>query len=477
MADEELRLSVEQIAAVAKALGLTQKNDPASTTLTAPTLHGPFHGNEAQFGLFSDAGVRPQRWSTVPTPHSMASILGVSRSIYWQEKLEVMTGITKDAGTNATGWCGNPPTVGQDKVCQQNYKFGKYYVKTDLTAIPELGQFKDRADLPAEIYNAVGDQRNPFVPDLFYRWDGGPSSLRYALWRIGKSLEKSMEKVLITGDITQASALTEHGWFVEFNGLDSQIKTGYTDADTGIACPAMDSVVVSFNADIRGTDANGENIVQVLTDNYWGISDRADEFQMPGAVIGLVGRKELFRALVDVWACQYNTYRCSTTVNPNTTINEDAAAVNRFRREMLNGQYILIEGRKVPYVFSEGIPRDPVAHQQFKSDLYIVPFSWEGLPLTRAEYFPMDNADAKEFASFVGGDDITTLNNGMFLAGYRHTGLCKEYHFAAKMRMILETPFLAGRLDDIRFAFRAPIRNADPSDTWNYADGGVSYRS
>jgi hypothetical protein len=67
------------------------------------------------------------------------------------------------------------------------------------------------------------------------------------------------------------------------------------------------------------------------------------------------------------------------------------------------------------------------------------------------------------------------MNNGMFLVGSRSTGLCKEYHFQARMRLILETPFLAGRLDDIRFTFRAPIRNSDPADTYYYADGGRTY--
>lgn len=468
-------LNPEQIAAVVKAIDAARKNDPASTTLTAPTLHGPFPGNEAQFGLFSYPGVRPQRWSTVPTPQSMMSILGTTPSRFWQELLEVMTGVTADAGTNATGWCGNPPTVGQGKVCQQVYKFGKYLIKTDLNAIPELGQFKDRADLPAEILNAPIDRRNPFVPEMFYRWDGGPNQLRYELWRIGKSLEKSSEKVAITGDITQASNATEHGWISEYNGLDSQIKTGYTDVVTGLACPAMDSVVVSFNAEIDGTDANGENIVQVISDAVWGIWDRAAEFGMEGLDLAIVMRKEQFRPLTATWVCQYNTYRCSTSV-AGVSFTDDLAEQNQMRRDMLNGQYLLIEGRPVPVVFSEGIPREGVGANHFKSDMYIVPVSWQGLPLTRMEHFPMDNEDLTEFASFV-DMDIAVLNNGLFIAGTRSTALCKEYHFGAKMRLILETPFLAGRIDDVRYTFRAPIRNADPSDTYFYADGGRSFRS
>jgi hypothetical protein len=473
----ETRLTIEewkQVAEAVKALGLTQKNDPASTTITASPPYAPFPGNEAQFGMFTQAGVRPQRWSTVPTPHSLASILGAGEpSIYWQELLEVMTGVTADSGTNATGWCGNPPTVGQGKVCEQVYKWGKSYVKTDLNALPDVGQFKDRSVLPAEILNPPVDRRNPFVPDLFYQWDGGPRQLQYELWRIGKSLEKSWELVAITGDDTQASASTEHGWITEFDGLDGQIKTGYTDNPTGLACPAMDSIVKSFNAEIDETDANGDNIVQAVTDVVWAAKDRASEFGMPGALHAIVMRKEQFRALTEVWACNYATYRCSGSAS--LPVNQDANETNRLRLEMMRGQYLLVDNEQVPVVFSEGVTREGVGANHFKADMYVVPVSWEGLRLLRLEYFPMDNAELREFASFV-DDDIVTLNNGLFIAGVRSTGLCKEYHFGAKMRLILETPFLAGRIDDVRFTFRADIRNAMPGDTYNYADGGVTKR-
>ena len=53
-----------ELVTLAKAgvLQIGQKNDPASTTVTAPALHGPFQGNSAQQGLFSATGVRPQRY-------------------------------------------------------------------------------------------------------------------------------------------------------------------------------------------------------------------------------------------------------------------------------------------------------------------------------------------------------------------------------------------------------------------------------
>jgi hypothetical protein len=439
-------------------------------------LQGVFPGNTSQFGIFADYGPRPQRFSALVRPRSLVSMLTFNKSEYHQEILEIMTGVTAAAGTNATGFCGNPPTVGQGKVCQQIYGWGRYYVKTDLESIPEIGTLRSRAEVPGEILNA-GPAANPLVPDLMYRLADPRSSLQYNLWRIGVQLEHVMSTVLIQGDDSLNSTQTHHGWISEPDGLDAQIKTGYTDAKTAIACPAADSAVLSFNAEVDGTIAGGDgrNIVQALTDVVWALRDRANEMGLDGTVWGLGMRKELFRALVDTWACNYATYRCTAGTAGQPFVN-DVQTTNALRLEMMNNQYILIDGIPVPVTFEEGIPQDIVGNQHFKSDLYIVPISWNGMPLLRAEYFPMDNAYAQEFSSFQ-GEEVGVINNGMYIVGNRNTGLCKEYHFGAKFRFILETPFLAGRLDDIRYTFRAPIRNSNPADTFYYADGGVTFRS
>ena len=67
-----------ELAVLSKAgvLQIGQKNDPASTTLTATPLHGPFHGNANQFGIFSDGTVRPGR-APGPTTAGLRSLLGM----------------------------------------------------------------------------------------------------------------------------------------------------------------------------------------------------------------------------------------------------------------------------------------------------------------------------------------------------------------------------------------------------------------
>jgi hypothetical protein len=89
----------------------------------------------------------------------------------------------------------------------------------------------------------------------------------------------------------------------------------------------------------------------------------------------------------------------------------------------------------------------------------------------------MNNPDLAKYRDFLGSDDYAVMNNGLYLAAKRDTGMCVEYHFAGRLRMILEAPMLAARLDDVHYTTYTKQRLADPADTHFYADGGRTYRT
>lgn len=469
--------TLQEIAALQKAgfLQIGQKNDPASTTLTASPLHGPFQGNANQFGIFSDGTVRPARLSTLARPDMLLGNLQLNKSDLTNEILETMTGQLADAGTNATGFCGNPPMPNLLKTCRQTYSWGDYYIKTDLTAAALTGQRRNYADVPAEILN-LGPRPNNFFPDVMYRLDDTRSELRHQLFRVGVSMERQTEQVAIQGTAgTQNS--TYIGWFTQFRGLDGQVATGKTDSVTSAVCAALDSTVISFNTNVDGTigDGSSRNLLTVMTDlvqGKWIVANRLG-FGMDQVTWAFIMRYEAFSAIVDQWACTYLTYRCAgTSTNPNYT---EGSQVRDLGLAMRNGQYLLVNGRQVPVIFSEGIPQETLGNNYYKSDVFFGAFDWAGMPLVRMEYFPMDNQYTTEYFNAFGVSKVDSLNNGMFLHGVRDTGLCLEHHFQARMRLILEAPFLWGRVDDIWYRFYEPIRNALPGSSL-YADGGVSYR-
>lgn len=463
----------KELATLAKAgvLNIGQKNDPASTTLPGAQLHGPL-GSGTGYGPLSGAGIRPEMYSAFQRPPSLARALPIMRSEVASEMIEIMTGVTDEGGTNATGFCGDPPSPGALKICKQVYTFGDYYVKTDLNAAANVGLLKNRADVPRQFLND-GAEMHPLIPDeMFNPLTDTRSQLAYELWKIGVGVERSLSHVIIQGDTTLASTATEWGWISEFAGLDGQIKTGYTDAHTGNTCPAADSDVHSFNANIDGTDANSDDIVTVISDQYYGIRHRADHVGMNGVQWALVMRQEAFYALTEVWACNYYTARCTATTN--AAQSQDATRIEMLRQEMIGGSYLLIDGVRVPVLFDEGIPQETLGDGYYKSDFYLVPLNWMGRPLTYLQYFPMDNQYSVEFTDGLGLSEVRRMNNGLWLVGKRDTGLCIEYHFQAKMRLILDTPFLAGRVDDVWYYYRAPSRNAIPGASL-YVDGGTSY--
>jgi len=455
---------------------IVQKNDPASLVLTAPTLNGPFSGNPNQQGLFSAPGVRPERFSAQVQPNSILSLLRPEKSEYVNELIEIQTGQTASSTTNATGWCGNPPSVGQLKVMQRIFRFGRFLVKTDLNAIPDIGRLRDRADLPGEILN-YAMQQNPYLPDGAARIVDSRDQLRYEMYRIGNQFAIDTEKVLWNGTFTGTTQNNFTGWFNEFAGLAGQVRTGYTDAVSGLLAPAADSDVTTFGAAIDGTSPTTSlNIVETLTNSWYSVTTRAKQVGMEGTVFAIFMGQEMFRALTEVWACTYATYRCRTGNDAGNPVERYGMEIQALRTEMLNGRYLLIDGIQVPVQFSDGINLTRTGSNTFIADIFILPLEWNARPLVRLQYFAMDNTYANEFANAFGLErNPVTMNNGLWMVGKRDTGLCVEYHFATQWRVWLETPFLAARVDNISFSYFAKTRRADPAQTSFYADGGRTY--
>jgi len=280
---------------------------------------------------------------------------------------------------NATGWCADGALPGVLKVCQQTYVFGKYKGRTSLAPIQTIGQLRSRADIPGTLLNTP-PQENPYMPEMMYRLTDDRSQEQLAWFQLGVQFLISFER-----EIWQGVAGTEtdiSGWWSDMAGLASLVKTGYTDAVSGLACPAADSQVISWGADI-GATVNGRNIVQAVGDMYYAAVDNSELVGMSGVQFAWVMRKEQFRALTEVYSCQYATYRCQTGTAGQPFVNQ-VVDTNALRLEMLNGQYLLIDGIPVPVVFSDGILLEQLgggAQRVLRADMFLLPLSWQGRSL------------------------------------------------------------------------------------------------
>lgn len=475
----EQSYSENELATLAKAgvLQVGQKHDPNSTSLgNTPSLHGPLPSNSNYGGTFTQPGVRPDMFSAVPRERSFMQALSLNTSDYYNEILEIATGVTAGSGSNSSGWCDpSAPMAGFLKTCSQTTTWGQVRLKTWLQSVPDAGQLQTRADVPREILNA-GPQSNPLIPSDMWELRDSRNPMQYALYALGFELSRGMEYVAYNGNGALSSANTRRGFMKEFYGVDSMVKTGYTDSKTGVACPAADSIVHDWSTNIGGTDANGNSFAYVVSDMVYAARDRASQVGMEGVEWGFVGRKELFRAITDVWANTYATSRFTlgTAANP---LMQTAGEVNNYRLSMLNSQSLEVEGTYFPFLFTEGAQIVKIGGNVYEADLLFLPIRWMGRPLLRLEFFNVDNPYAQELRGFTQAEDYRSLNGGMYLMTKARTPFCVEYHLAAQMRLFLETPFLAGRIDNVRFSYSAQTRNSDPAETYFYSNGGQTYRA
>lgn len=463
----------EQAQAIIEVMG--QKNDPSGTTPTATPLHGAYPGNANQFGIFSYPGANPDRFSAIAQPYSLAEALGAPvANPYAQEIFQIVTGVTRNTVNNADNWCDYPPTPGQLKACTQLMSFGKWSAMTKIEAIPEVGKLRNRADIPGEIRN-FGGRQNPMIPDfLGSTITNTRSALEIEVFEMYNQFAPDFETVLVQGVAGQDNG--RYGWWQEFAGLDSQIRTGYTDARTGTLCPAVDSIVYNFNALVSADNASGQNIVETVSSMHYALTDRAQRMGFRNLRLDVMMPSALFWQLTYSWAENYATNRF-VTASAGTPLLQNAMELTRLQQDMYNQQYLMINGVRVNVIFSDGIAANSVGGGVFNSSIYFVPISYEGGRLTYLEFFPMtapENRFAEEFAN-ANGPHYAFLNGGMYIMGSNHRNFCQELLFAMQLRLIMRTPFLAARVDNVRWNDIAGLRSAYPSDTFHFANGGPTY--
>lgn len=467
-----------EVAVLAKAgvLNVGEKHDTSSATPNAAPTHGPFPGNNAQFGIFSGAGVRPGYWNATPRVRSFASIIPMYKSLYMNELIDIATGVTVGSGSNQTSACVVGPKPGQLKAMQIAATFGIIHESTKIFDITQAGMRRNRADIDRESFNRalVENSWIPQVPGI--QGTGNVETvLRAELYALGIDLERNISQVHFTG-IAGTENDTYRGVARQWNGLDSIIKTGYRDNVTNVLAPAADSVVVSFNADADGgTDSNSRNIVASLTDTYYGINDFLRRIGITAQHV-LVMRPDMFRALTQVWACAYYTTRCLSS-NAGQPLVRDAVSIRAEYEAMMAGQYLPMEGENIPVMLDDSIARDTLGNGYYKSDIYGIALTGNGRPVLYGEYFDMNNPEAMEVVNYGGFPDgtTTTVNNGMYRVFKRVTGGCVEYDLFARARLISDSPFMHFRIDDIRYRSYYDQRDSLPGSSF-YANGGLTYR-
>lgn len=473
--DQNRSWSAKEVAQIAaQTAAEVFKHNASGTTPTANPVYGP-NWNASAFGPMSLPGYRPEMFGTFIRPRTISSLFGVQPSQNANEKIGVMTGVTAGSGTNPSDFCGTAVTAGQLKRCVQNYVWGKFKIKSQLVNIMEIGEHNDYADYVNHSLVNQPEARSPFVPDLGAQLNLENRAgivLNNELFTMGVEAERSFERVLIAGNIATAPASTQRGFIREFNGLERQITTGKADFDTGVACPGVDSTVITWGTGIDQT-SGGRTFVQMVRDTFFGLNEIARQVGMDGVQWVITMPWRMFVAVTYIWSCQYWTYACqASSTNLNYT---DGQSIRELQLAMQNGYYLLIDGIQVPVVISDGIRETNASATVITADeMFILPVAWNGRRLLNLQFKNVGSAEVMEFANFGPAPEFMPVSNGMYMLWTERTEACKEVNIAGKFRIIQDAPFLAAVINTIQYSFLAPSRSYDPANTAQHFDGGAT---
>jgi hypothetical protein len=195
---------------------------------------------------------------------------------------------------------------GNLKLCKQTWPFGQLTMTSPVIRLQDAGQVINTGEtLDLQL---IG---NPFA-DLPQITPVSPQQLfvsRYAkaLVELLNAIRRDYCGLVFTGN--PANTAGSEG-YIEFNGLDRLINTGYRDVETTALCPAADSQVVSSLAGLN-IQESGADYVETLVELYDLLDYTARRLFLGDVTWAFVGRRGAFRALTEVWPCTYRTYRCS----------------------------------------------------------------------------------------------------------------------------------------------------------------------
>ena len=150
------------------------------------------------------------------------------------------------------------------------------------------------------------------------------------------------------------------------------------------------------------------------------------------------------------------------------------------RDEMRNGMYIDINGNRYPVVADDGIfehtnvNNGNLALGEYASSIYMVPMTITGgFPVTYREY--VDYRMANRDIALLRGKENFWTDDGMFMWAYEDTNFCYKLKVKTEQRIVLRTPQLAGKIQNVKYSPLQHLRSYDPASPY-FQDGGVSLR-
>lgn len=447
-----------------------------ATTMTAQKLHG-LTGTFSTFGLDRDV------ISTHVQPHGITEVLPMLPNNDEDPRYGALTGFSDDIGNEPAEPCDDAPT-GFIKACNLTAQFGRLARQTETIEMDKLGLRINRGDfmdLTLHGMNLQMPSSSGIMPPNLDKNQILNNVTMSQMVSVGVRMNR-----ILTNQYWQGSPANNNvgGGFKEMPGLDTQIATGQVDADSGVACPSLDSDVKDFDFNnVNGADAN--DIVEFLSMLEYFVYTLAQDTGMLPAEWVFVMRPQLWYELSRVWPIIYNTDRVAIALAAatNARVNIDGRENIRERDRMRTLGELAINGRTYKVIEDTGINElnnvnnANLAAGEFASSIFMLPLRVVGnFPVTFRQNIDYRNALLLQNINLLRGNQNFWTDRGIFSWAFDDVKWCWTLTAKTEQRVVLRTPQLAGRIDNVKYTPLQHLREANPDSPY-FVDGGVSVRA
>ncbi len=410
-------------------------------------------------GLYADGGLFGTCDADGTLINAMVGPFGYGGSLRWvgtnleNEIVDAITRISSStyAQTNDCADCG-VPTI---QKCAQSTCFGRICQGIPTEAIDRLGL---RANVNVPDKALYGNITDPFGGIIIRQGEQITNLFALNVKAAAYNLRRRVGTLLWSGNPANNA-----GGYEEFTGFDLLINTGKTDTRSGLACDALDSVIVNYGSNVVGA-AGSPNIVSSISGVMRSIRYRlmTSGLNEDAAVIEIVMHPTLWDCVASAWACDYGL-QCNsfTQANLNNT-NNDALAVAELRDKFIRERRLPIDGREYAVILDNGITvtNTPVGNETARcSSIYVITKSVPGVPagsaspgggiITWGEYQDF-NVTTRSVQQMLQNVPFRVTDGGRFIVTQDWSnGLCYDVKTLVKPRLRMSMPQFAGRVTNV----------------------------
>jgi len=469
--DSKVDQALASIAETLQMLTKMQKGQQKaiSGTPNAQLIFGPN-------GIFSNFGLDDVVVNASLSPKGISGLIPAVGTVYTNPVYPFLTGFESDGDDEVDGVCDDAPG-GVIEICHQTAQFGRVARGSQEMEINQLMQILN-GNLNTELRllgDVIGEGHQLLTSEANQSGQWLRSVIQTQMVIIGIEFQRWLTPTVWTGDPANNST---GGGYREFPGLDILISTGKVDAFTGVACAALDSDVKDFN--YEPVDSAVYDIVEYVSMMEFYLRHVASRAGLDPTEWVIAMRPELFFELTAVWPCRYLTHRCSDIASTQVAVLNDDTNV-RMRDEMRNGNFLTVNGRQIPVVTDDGIYENNAATSarlvpgEFSSDIYFLPIRAKGMPVLYWEYLDYSRAMADLTSMLQSKGRFWVTDGGRYMWTMQDLNYCFKFQGKLEPRVVLRTPHLAGRIQNVKYSPLQHLRSWNPDSPYFKKGGTEEY--